>query len=236
MRRRPRGARVEVLRKEVVIVPTSTLTKGKPEAPSPGPPRLHDAQATRVRRLKVNVAAWIAGTTAVTALWVVAEWQANGAFQSFGHEGNPGQWNPTLWAVVVGLWGLAVGIMALRVHFERPVTAAEVDRAVARADPRTAARYGTADELRNGIRWRLEGVRRLKFHVWAWALGMVMLTPFNLLIEWQDNGAFERWSSNSQPGSWDPWVLVIGGIWALAIAALAAPLYYCRPKTPQART
>ena len=74
------------------------------------------AQAKRVHRLKVNVAAWIAGTAVVTALWVAAEWQANGVFERFGHEGNPGEWNPTLWAVVVGLWGLVVGIMALRVH------------------------------------------------------------------------------------------------------------------------
>jgi hypothetical protein len=50
---------------------------------------------------------------------------------------------------------------------------------------------------------------------------MVVMTPLNALIEWQDNGAFERVSGNSQPGSWDPWILAIGGIWALVIAALA---------------
>ena len=224
-------------------MPTNTLTRGEQQArSSPGPPRVEDearlsvhAQAKRVHRLKINVAAWVAGTAAATVLWVVAEWQANGAFERFGHAGNPGEWNPTLWAVVVGLWGLVVGIMALRVHVERPPSAADVDRAVAGLDPRTTARYGTTDELRDGVRWRLEGVRRLKFHVAAWALGMIVLTPINLLIEWQDNGAFERWSTNSQPGSWDPWVLVIGGIWALAIAVLAAPLYYCRPKTTQLR-
>jgi hypothetical protein len=31
-------------------------------------------------------------------------------------------------------------------------------------------------------------------------LGMAVLTPINLLIEWQDNGGLERWSTNSQPG------------------------------------
>jgi hypothetical protein len=50
---------------------------------------------------------------------------------------------------------------------------------------------------------------------------MIVLTPLWALIEWQDNGGFERWSDNSQPGSWDPWILVVGGVWALAIPLLA---------------
>ena len=55
----------------------------------------------------------------LTTLWIVNQWQSNGAFVSFGHEGDPGEWNPTLWAVIVGVWGLIVGIQALRVYFER---------------------------------------------------------------------------------------------------------------------
>jgi hypothetical protein len=57
-----------------------------------------------------------------------------------------------------------------------------------------------------------DGVRRLKFHVVAWLLGMVEIAPLTALIDWQDNGAFERLSTNSQPGSWDPWVVYVGGI------------------------
>jgi hypothetical protein len=140
----------------------------------------------RVHRLRVNLVAWCAGTLVITGLWIVHEWQANGAFERFAHEGNPGDWNPTLWAVIIGLWGLVVGIMALGVHFDRSA--------------------GTV------------GGNRLRFHVAAWGLAMLVLTPINLLIEWQDNGAFERWSTNSQPGSWDPWVLRIGLVWALVIA------------------
>ena len=151
--------------------------------------------ARRVRRLKINVAAWAVGTIAVTGLWIANQWQANGALETFGHEGNPGQWNPTLWALVVGLWSLAVGIMALRVYFERPGA---------------------------------DAAGRLKFHAAAWVYGMLVLTPLWALIEWQDNGAFERWSANSQPGSWEPWILYIGGIWALAAAAL---LVYSNRKT-----
>jgi hypothetical protein len=86
--------------------------------------------AKRVRRLKIKLVAWALGAILLTGLWVFAEWNANSAFERFAHEGNAGDWNPTLWSLAVGVWGLVVGIMALRVHFERPVTTTEVDRAV----------------------------------------------------------------------------------------------------------
>jgi hypothetical protein len=35
--------------------------------------------------------------------------------------------HPSTWALAVGICGLVVGIMALRVHFERPVTAPEIN-------------------------------------------------------------------------------------------------------------
>ena len=72
----------------------------------------------RLRRLKINVVVWVLGTILPTTLWVLNEWQANGAFERFGTEGNPGDWSPTLWALAVGLGGMIVGIMALRVHFQ----------------------------------------------------------------------------------------------------------------------
>jgi formate-dependent nitrite reductase membrane component NrfD len=178
-----------------MIVPTETPTRVGHRVRSPlgtaegvGRGTAERQHARRVRRLETAVAVWATGTVLVTALWVVAEWQANGAFERFGHAGGRGEWNPTLWAVVVGLSGLAVGIMALGVRFD-PATS-------------TAA------------------TRRLRFHSAAWALGMLVLTPLDLLIEWQDNGHFERWSTNSRPGSWDPWVLRVGVAWAGAIALL----------------
>jgi hypothetical protein len=208
------------LTKEVMTVPTETLIKREHVAPPPSTPEqdaFHDAarkQAKRVRRLKINAVAWAAGATLLTALWVYNQWNANGAFRHFGFEGNPGDWSPTLWALGVGLWGLIVGIMALRVHFERPVTRAEA---------------GSETE-----RSKLERARRLQFHVAAWALGMIVLLPLWALIEWQDNGGFERWSNNSRPGDWDPWILTVGGIWALGIVILALRLRFDRPKpTPR---
>jgi hypothetical protein len=152
--------------------------------------------AKRVRRLRINLAAWAVGTILLTTLWVLNQWNANGALEHFGNSGNPGDWNPTLWALAIGVWSLVVGIMALQVHFERPVADAAAER-----------------------------IGRLKFHAAAWALGMLIVTPLWALIEWQDNGGFERWSDNSQPGSWEPWILYVGGIWALVVAALALRTY-----------
>jgi hypothetical protein len=191
-------------RKEVIHVPTEMLTRDERPVLE-GPPRVarptrpHELRLTarhyaaRVRRLKLSGAVWGVWTILITTLWVVNEWQANGAFERFGHGGDPGQWNPTLWALGVGVATLIVGIMALGVYFVRPT-----------ADPAV---------LR---------LQRLKFHVAAWLLGMVVLTPLWALIEWQDNGGFERWSNNSQPGDWDPWILAVGGGWALAALGLFA--------------
>lgn len=38
----------------------------------------------------------------------------------------------------------------------------------------------------------------------------------------QDKGGFERWGNNSRPGDWDPWILAMAGIWALAAVGLLA--------------
>jgi hypothetical protein len=188
-------------------VPTEMLTKPEERLSPVAAPieeieidAATERQAKRVRRLKINATAWGLGTIAATAGWVAHEWSANGAFERFAHEGNRGDWNPTLWALVILIWGLVVGIMALRVYFERPATTA-----------------------------RLERIGRLKFHAAAWLLGMLVLMPINVLIEWQDNGGFERFSTNSQPGSWDPWILHVGGIWALVVAVFVAlPAYFER--------
>jgi hypothetical protein len=195
---------LELRWKEVICVPTEMLVKGgeqqvleearrAPRPTRPGELRMARRYVARVRRLKLSIVALAVWTTLITTLWVAHEWDVNGAFESFGHEGDPGQWNPTLWALGIGVPTLIVGIMALGVYFVRPTA----DLAVLR-------------------------IQRLKFHIAAWLLGMVVLTPLWALIEWQDNGGFERWSNNSQPGDWDPWILIIGGVWVLAVLGLFA--------------
>jgi hypothetical protein len=192
-------------------VPAGMLTTTEQRATTPAAAPIEDAelhaaeerQAKRVPRLKLHATAWGVGTILLTTAWIVHEWRANGAFARFAHEGNTGDWNPTLWAVVVLVWGLVVGIMALRVHFERPGTTGAVER-----------------------------VQRLKFNLAAWLLAMVVLTPVNVLIEWQDNGGFERISRDSQPGSWDPWLLYVGAIWAgVIVVFFALPVVLDRWKT-----
>ena len=122
--------------------------------------------------------------------------------------------------------------MALRVRFDRPATAAEVEREAERLTPRMTAEGGPLGaELRRFARARLERIGRLRFHVAAWVLGMAVLTPLWALIEWQDNGGFERWSDNSRPGDWEPWILYVGGVWALVIAIVALRAYLDRPTT-----
>jgi hypothetical protein len=97
--------------------------------------------------------------------------------------------------------------MAVRVYFERPATAGEVDREAARLQ-HSIAEHGPADAaLRRLARARLERLSRLKSNLVVWLLAMTVLTPVNVLIEWQDSGGFQRVSRNSQPGSWDPWIL-----------------------------
>jgi hypothetical protein len=157
-------------------------TSPPPCRPAPGADnrrRASGLRTKRVRRLKISATVWVVGAAMITVLWIVNQWQTNGVFERFGHEGDPGEWNPTLSAVIVGISGLIVGIQALRVHFD-----------------------GRAP------------IERLKLDVSSWLLGMLVITPLWALVEWQDNGAFERWSNNSQPGDWEPWFLYIGGIWA----------------------
>ncbi len=181
------------------MVPTETLTKREPTAPPKAQDELAESvrrHGKRVRRLKINVAAWAVGTIVLTTLWVVNQWQASGAFEHFGNSGNPGDWNPTLWALGIGVWSLVVGIMALQVRFERPTADAGAERR-----------------------------GRLKFHVAAWAFGMLVVTPLWALIEWQDNGGLERWSGDSQPGSWEPWILYVAGFWALGVGLIALWMY-----------
>ena len=75
--------------------------------------------AARMRRLKLRVAVWGVWTILITTLWVAHEWDVNGAFERFGHEGDADRRNHTL-SAAIGVPTLIVGIMALGVYFVRP--------------------------------------------------------------------------------------------------------------------
>ena len=65
----------------------------------------------------------------------------------------------------------------------------------------------------------------------AWVFGMIVVTPLWALIEWQDNGDFERFSANSRPGSWEPWILYVLLIWGFFVALDALKVLFDRPTT-----
>ena len=85
----------------------------------------------RVRKLKLNVAAYVLGMAVLTAVWALVEWQDNGAFERFSGGNNPGDWEP--WILYPALiWGFFVAIDVLKTYFDRPTTEAEIDREVKR--------------------------------------------------------------------------------------------------------
>ena len=89
-------------------------------------------------------------------------------------------------------------------------------------------------ELRAAVRTRIEGVRRLKLHIAAYVLGMLVLTPVWALTQWQTSGGFQRWSTDhSRPGDWEPWILYVALGWGLVVAILALKVYFARPTSPQ---
>ena len=87
------------------------------------------------------------------------------------------------------------------------------------------------DELRAFARKHIEHVRRLRLHIAAFVLGMVVLTPVWALAEWQTAGGFERLSDNGSPGDWEPWILYVGLAWGLVVAIVAMKVYFERPTT-----
>ena len=100
-----------------------------------------------------------------------------------------------------------------------------------KASPPLPSTTAPDDELRKWARQHVERVQRLKLHVAAFVIGMVVLTPVWLLVEWQDNGAFKHWSSNGNPGDWEPWILYVVLIWGLIVGIAALKAYFDRPTT-----
>ena len=86
-------------------------------------------------------------------------------------------------------------------------------------------------EMRKWVRQHVDRVRKLKLHVATFVIVMLVLTPAWALIEWQDNGGFERWSNKSQPGDWEPWILYVALVWGLILALEALKVHFDRPTT-----
>lgn len=119
-----------------------TITKNGQTAPvSASPPRDDELRqwarehVERVHHLRKSVAYYVLGIIVLTPVWAVIQWQDNGAFERVSSQSNPGDWEPwILWVALV--WGLLVAIDAVKVIFDRPITEAEIDRAVERLTSR----------------------------------------------------------------------------------------------------
>jgi 2TM domain len=85
----------------------------------------------RVYRLKRDAAVFLLGMVVLTSIWVLVEWQDNGAFARFATGDNPGDWEP--WILYVALiWGFFVALDAVKVYFDRPASQTEIDRTLDR--------------------------------------------------------------------------------------------------------
>jgi hypothetical protein len=68
------------------------------------------------------------------AIWALIEWQDSSSLNA-GQQQQPRRLEP--WILYVALvWGLLLGIEALKVHFDRPTTETEIDREVSRRTKR----------------------------------------------------------------------------------------------------
>jgi hypothetical protein len=102
--------------------------------------------------------------------------------------------------------------------------------------PEPAASTAREDQLREWASAHIERVRRLKLHVAAYVVGMLVLTPVWVLVEWSDNGGFKRLTFNDEgnPGDWEPWILYVVLIWGLVVVITALKVYFDRPPATEA--
>ena len=121
-------------------MPTEMLSERESAAPPPSV-ATHEpdselrqwarSHVERVHKLKRDIAVFLLGMATLTGIWALVEWQDNGPFERLSDNGNPGDWEP--WILYVALvWGFFLVLDALKVHFDRPTTQAELDRAVER--------------------------------------------------------------------------------------------------------
>jgi len=86
------------------------------------------------------------------------------------------------------------------------------------------------DEIHRRARKRVERILGVKEHIAAFVIGMAVLVPVWVLVEWQSAGGFVRWSDGGNPGDWDPWILYIAIPWFLWVAFVAMHAYFERDK------
>jgi hypothetical protein len=75
----------------------------------------------------------------------------------------------------------------------------------------------------------LEDVRRLKVRALEFALVLLFLTPVWMATEYANaDGWPERFSSQSNPGDWDPWIFWVALIGGVILGVSAVRTYFSR--------
>jgi 2TM domain len=100
-----------------------------------------------------------------------------------------------------------------------------------RTDPPPTSTPTSEDELRAWARKHVERVRKLKRDAAVFVLGMVALTGVWAIVQWQDNGRFERLSDNGNPGDWQPWIFYVALVWGFLLGLDVLRTYFDRPTT-----
>jgi hypothetical protein len=137
---------LKLARKEVIAMPTETLMSNERKSSQQlvvTPAAVEETElrkwarqhVERVHRLKLHLAAYVFGMIILTPIWALAEWGANGSFERFSANSQPGDWEPwILWPALI--WGMWVGFVALRTYWDKPTTEAEIDREIDRLQAR----------------------------------------------------------------------------------------------------
>lgn len=97
-------------------------------------------------------------------------------------------------------------------------------------DSQPTATAAPEDELHRRARKRVERIHGVEANIAAFLVGMIVLVPVWLLVEWQSAGGFERWSEGGNPGDWDAWILYIAVPWFLWVAFVCLRAYIDRDK------
>jgi hypothetical protein len=86
----------------------------------------------RVRKFKLDLAAFIVGMLVLSGIWALTEYQNSGGWpQRLSDNGMPGDWNPWILWVLLG-WGFLVALDALKTYYRRPTSEAEIERQMER--------------------------------------------------------------------------------------------------------
>lgn len=88
----------------------------------------------RIRKLKRDLAVFVAAVAVLTPVWALIEWNDHGRFERLSNGNNPGDWEPWVLYVVL-VWGFFLALDAIRALFDRPTTDAEIERTIRRLDP-----------------------------------------------------------------------------------------------------